>query len=104
MTLDDMMPAGYAAGAVVRALDAAVCGLLQRGQQIAVLEAHGPLLKAQAANGGSFEVTRVQWQDAELMRADVELRALRERSGSSWHSSVARRGDAWRIESFTLTR
>jgi hypothetical protein len=104
MTLDDMMPAGYAAADVVRALDAAVCGLLQRGQQIPVLEAYGPLLKAQAANGGSFEVTRVQWQDAELMRADIEMRALCERSGSTWRSSVARRDDAWRIESFRLAQ
>jgi hypothetical protein len=99
-----MVPAGVAAASVVRALDRAMCGLLQHGQQIAVFEAHSPLLKAQAANGGSFEVTRVQWQDAELMHADVELRALREHSGSTWRSSVARRGDAWRIESFTLAR
>jgi hypothetical protein len=102
MTMDDMMPAGYAAAEVVRALDAAVCGLLQRGQPIAVLQPHGPQLKLQAADGGGFEVTRVMWQDAELVRASVELRSLRERSTQVWLANVARRAEAdgFRIESF----
>lgn len=100
MTLDDMVPAGYAAAEVVRALDAAVCGLLQRGQSIAVLQPHGPQLKAQAANGGGFEVTRVLWEDAELMHASVELRGLREHADSAWLANVVRRGTAFRIETF----
>jgi hypothetical protein len=100
MTLDDMLPAGHAAAAVVRALDVAVCGLLQRGQSVAVLQPHGPQLKAQAADGGGFEVTRVIWQDAELLRASVELRSLHERGSSAWLANVVRRGDAFRIETF----
>ncbi len=100
MTIDDMVPAGYAAAAVVRTLDSAVCGLLHRGQSIAVLEPHSPQLELQAADGGGFEVTRVLWQDAELMRASVELRSSRERSNQTWLANVARRGEAFRIESF----
>jgi hypothetical protein len=100
MTMDDMVPAGFAAASVVRALDSAVCGLLQRGRHVAVLEPHDALLKAQAADCGGFEVTRVEWQDAELMRADVELRGLGQQPGYAWSASVARRGDAWRIETF----
>src|ERR1700755_3156203 len=38
MTMDDMVPAGIAAADVVRALDIAVCGVVQRGQASAVLQ------------------------------------------------------------------
>jgi hypothetical protein len=101
MTLEDMEPAGLAAVSVIRALDSAVCSLLQRGQQVAVLEPHSALLQAQTADGGRLEVTRVEWKDAELMRADVELRGVGQQPSSAWSASVARRGQVWRIETFS---
>lgn len=100
MTLDDMVPAGFAAAAVVRALDAAVCALLQRGQQVPVLQRHGTQLKAQAADGGGFEVAKVLWQNAGLSQARVELHGLGGSASSRWLASVIKQDEAWRVESF----
>jgi hypothetical protein len=100
MTLDDMVPAGVAAAAVVRALDVAVCALLQRGQPVPMLQGHGAQLKAQAADCGGFEVTKVLWQDAELSHARVELRGLGGTASSAWLASLVKRDEAWRVASF----
>jgi hypothetical protein len=100
MTLDDMVPAGVAAGAIVRALDAAVCAVVQRGQSVALLQRHGPQLKAQAADGGGFEVTQVLWQDAELTHARVELRGLRGSASFGWLARLARQDAIWKLEAF----
>lgn len=100
MTLDDMVPAGVAAGAIVRALDAAVCAVVQRGKQVAVLQRHGSQLKASAADGGGFEVTRVMWQDAELSHARVELRGLRGSAGIAWLAMLGRESSIWKVETF----
>lgn len=100
MTIDDMVPAGMAAGAVVRALDAAVCALVQRGRSVSVLQRHGSQLKAQAADCGGFEVTRVLWQDAELAHARATLRGLRSPASLSWLATLAREDTAWKVETF----
>jgi hypothetical protein len=100
MTIDDMVPAGVAAAAVVRALDAAVCALLVRGRPVAVLQRHGSQLKAQAADGGGFEVTQVLWQDTALSRARVELHGRGGSASAAWLASLVKHGEAWRVESF----
>jgi hypothetical protein len=95
MTPDDMMPAGLAAGEVVHALDAALCGL-RRGAEPAALRAQSERLRTSAADGGGFEVTQVLWQDAALTRAEVELHAR----SASWLASVVRDEERWRISRF----
>jgi hypothetical protein len=98
--MDDMVPAGVAAAAVVRALDAAVCGLLHRGRAVPALQRHGSQLKAQAADGGGFEVTQVLWQDTELSHARVELRGRGGSANAAWLASLVKQNEAWQVESF----
>jgi hypothetical protein len=100
MTPDDMVPAGFAAGAVVRALDIAVCALLQRGQPVPVLQRYSAQLKAQAADCGGFEVTKVLWQDGVLAHAHVELHGLAGAVDSGWLASLVKQKEAWRVASF----
>lgn len=100
MTLDDMVPAGMAAAEVVRALDAAVCGVVKRGQAGAVLRDHVMRLKAQAADGGGFEVTQVLWQDPDLAHARVELHGKGSSARATWLALVVRDDARWKIDSF----
>jgi hypothetical protein len=53
-------------------------------------------LRASAANGGRFEVTKVVWQDAALTRAEVELHA----HSASWRASVVLEEERWQIADF----
>ncbi|HKP64882.1 MAG TPA: hypothetical protein VJV78_49455 [Polyangiales bacterium] len=96
MTPDDMLPAGMAAGEVVHALDAAICGL-RRGERPAALRAQSERLQSSVARGGKLEVTQVLWQDAELTRAQVELHA----ESLSWLAMLERREERWQITAFS---
>ncbi len=103
MSLNDMVPAAHAAAAVVRALDAALCDLIERGMGVPVLVLHGAQLRAYAADGGAYEVTKVLWQDDALTRADVELQRRTVPAPApapAWRASVVRQGGAWSVESF----
>ncbi|HKU37798.1 MAG TPA: hypothetical protein VJR89_06620 [Polyangiales bacterium] len=99
MTLEDMVPAGQAAGEVVRALDATLCAY-SRGEQPAALRNQRAGLQNSTARGAKLEVTKVLWQDTELTRAQVEVHAQAPADGS-WLASVVwieQRG--WQIERF----
>lgn len=96
MTPDDMYPAGMAAGEVVHALDAAICGL-RRGERPAALRAQSERLKSSVTDGGKFEVTSVLWQDAALTRAQVELHA----QSAAWLAMLERREERWQITAFS---
>jgi hypothetical protein len=100
MTIEEMVPAGVAAAEVVRALDAAICGLLHRRRPLAVLQPHRSQLKAQAADCGGFEVTQVLWQDTALSHARVELRGRGGNSSAAWLASLVKHAEAWHVESF----
>lgn len=100
MTMDDLVPAGIAAADVVRALDIEVCGVVQRGQSSSVLKRHTALLKAQAADGGGFEVTQVLWQDSVLAHARVELHGKGGSARAIWLALLVRDNEHWKIDSF----
>jgi hypothetical protein len=95
MTPDDMVPAGQAAGEIIFVLDAAICAL-GRGAQPAALREQSDRLRASAADGGKFEVTKVLWQDVALTRAEVELHA----QSASWRASVVLEEERWQIAEF----
>lgn len=97
MTLDDMTPAGIAAAAAVRAVDAAVCGVVQRGRHVSVLEPHRPQLTAAAA-AGSLAVTRIWWDDVAMSRARLELQSASAAEG--WFASLVRTGESWDVATF----
>jgi hypothetical protein len=100
MSLADMVPVAQASAAVVRSLDAAVCGYVEGDREQLELRAYRRELAVLAAQGGSLEVTQVLWQDATLNVARVELEAREPAARSQYVARLVRNVDEWKLERF----